>query len=139
MERVFKKEELQEVAVMFWELAGDRKIFAFEAEMGVGKTSLIAAISAQKKIHGSASSPTFSLINEYPYEEDGEQKLLIHMDLYRLRDEEEARQAGVEDYLYSGAVCLVEWPEKAPGLFPPETVTIRLTLLADGARKLIIS
>jgi tRNA threonylcarbamoyladenosine biosynthesis protein TsaE len=77
-------------------------------------------------------SPTFSIINEYS-SPDGK---IFHIDLYRLKDEEEAIRAGVEDCLYSGEICLVEWPQRAPGIFPPETVYISIDLIDRVTRKI---
>ena len=74
----------------------------------------------QKGVTSAVSSPTFSIINEYAYPGGS----LYHIDLYRLKDEEEAMRAGVEDCLYSGKICLVEWPERASGLFPENTVSV---------------
>ena len=71
------------------------------------------------------SSPTFSLINEYVTEVGVP---IFHIDLYRLQNEQEAREAGVEDILNSGQLCLVEWPEKAPGIFPEETLHLQLEI-----------
>jgi tRNA threonylcarbamoyladenosine biosynthesis protein TsaE len=85
--------------------------------MGAGKTTLIEAICAAKGVREHTSSPTFSIINQYGYTEDGEEKLIYHIDLYRLKDEEEIIQAGVEDCVYSGSLCMIEWPQKAPDLF----------------------
>ena len=74
-------------------------------------------------------SPTFSIINEYSYTENGTEKKIFHLDLYRLKDEEEAIQAGVEDCLYSDNICLVEWPEKAPGIFPEDTLHVYIEVI----------
>ena len=79
------------------------------------------------------TSPTFSLINEYRLPDGGS---IFHMDLYRIKDEEEARQAGIEDVLYSGAICFVEWPEKAPGIFPPDTLDVYLEALPGETRRI---
>jgi tRNA threonylcarbamoyladenosine biosynthesis protein TsaE len=92
-------------------------VFAVHGEMGAGKTTTIAALCRAKGVHDAVSSPTFSIINEYAYTEHGHLKKLFHIDLYRLRSAEEVIQAGVEDCVYSGAICFVEWPEKAPHLF----------------------
>ena len=123
MELQFSLDEIDQAAQSFWEQAGNHKVFAFHAPMGTGKTTFIAALCRAKGVSQLASSPTFSLINEYHTSNDGS---VFHIDLYRLRNEEEAREAGVEDTLYSGQICFVEWPEKAPGIFPPETLHIRL-------------
>jgi tRNA threonylcarbamoyladenosine biosynthesis protein TsaE len=84
------------------------------------------------------SSPTFSIINEYRYSTNGTEGKIYHMDLYRLRDEEEATTAGVEDVLYSGQICFVEWPEKAPGLFDTEVQHVTITPLSDTERLVTI-
>ena len=83
-------------------------------------------------------SPSFSIINEYAFEEDGREKIIYHIDLYRLKDEEEIIQAGVEDCVYSNEICFVEWPEKAPGIFPEGTMHLYLTLVNDKTRRLKI-
>ena len=74
--------------------------------------------------------------NEYSYRENGTEKKLFHLDLYRLKDEEEAVRAGIEDCLYSENICLVEWPEKAPGIFPPGTLHIYIQIIDSAERKL---
>jgi tRNA threonylcarbamoyladenosine biosynthesis protein TsaE len=79
------------------------------------------------------SSPTFSIINQYTADND---QTIYHMDLYRLKDENEAMNAGVEDCLYSGNICLVEWPGKAPGIFPDDTLHITISSVDDYTRKL---
>ena len=80
------------------------------------------------------SSPTYSIINEYGYD-DGK---MYHMDLYRLKDTEEAIQAGVEDALYSGNICLVEWPERAQELFPDDNVNVYLEVINDSTRNISV-
>jgi tRNA threonylcarbamoyladenosine biosynthesis protein TsaE len=87
-------------------------------------------------VRSTVSSPTFSVINEYRCDEAGVERVMHHIDLYRLKDEEEAVQAGVEDCLYSGRVCFVEWPGIAPGLFPSDTVWLLLEVEEGGMRRL---
>lgn len=123
MELYFSLSEIDQAAKAFWEQAGDYRVIAFHAPMGTGKTTFIAALCRAKGVTGPTSSPTFSLINEYTSSQGDP---IYHIDLYRLRDEEEARQAGVEEVLYSGHICLVEWPEKAPGIFPENTLQVVL-------------
>ncbi|MFD2918377.1 tRNA (adenosine(37)-N6)-threonylcarbamoyltransferase complex ATPase subunit type 1 TsaE [Terrimonas rubra] len=131
----FTLQNIQQAAAQFWSLAGDAKIFAFHAPMGTGKTTFIQQLCIAKGVQSVVSSPTFSIINEYVYDCNGTKRAIFHMDLYRLRDEAEAIQAGVEDTLYSGYICLVEWPEKAPALFPPGTVHVHLERInADTCR-----
>jgi tRNA threonylcarbamoyladenosine biosynthesis protein TsaE len=136
MEVVFGIKDINDVAENFWQRFNRPKVFALEGAMGAGKTTFIHALCEAKGVRGSVSSPTFSLINEYVYDEGGADRIMYHIDLYRLKDEAEAVQAGVEDCLYSGNICFVEWPGIAPGIFPPGTVHITLELTADGQRRL---
>src|SRR5215211_5600042 len=117
-------EDLPAFAKKFWKEQPNALVFAFHGEMGAGKTTLIAALCREKGSTDALSSPTFSIINEYVYQNSGTEEKIYHIDLYRLKDEEEVVAAGVEDCLYSGALCLVEWPEKAPHLFDERTVHV---------------
>src|SRR5690606_13223907 len=126
MNAVFQLKDIAQVAADFWKRFPTQKVFAFHAEMGVGKTTFIHALCEALEVKDAIGSPTFSIINEYSGRRNGQEVTIYHMDLYRLRDEEEAARAGVEDSLYSGAICLVEWPEKAAGLFPEETIHVHL-------------
>jgi tRNA threonylcarbamoyladenosine biosynthesis protein TsaE len=139
MELIFSLDDIKENATLFWKEAKGTKVFAFHGEMGAGKTTFIHALCDVKKVKDAVGSPTFSIINEYNYTEDGTEKKIYHIDLYRLKDEEEAMQAGVEDCFYSGYICLVEWPEKAPGLFPENTLHVYISLAGSQKRKLVIN
>jgi tRNA threonylcarbamoyladenosine biosynthesis protein TsaE len=130
--------ELNRFAEEFWKVVGTDKLFAFEGEMGAGKTTTIAAICHAKGVKEHVSSPTFSIINEYRYSEGKQEKKIFHIDLYRLKDEEDILQTGVDDCISSGEICFVEWPQKAPALLAgavkvniraneDETRTIRIT------------
>lgn len=130
---------IKEAAASFWKMAGPATVMAFHGEMGAGKTTFIHALCDVKQVTDTVGSPTFSIINQYSYTEDGLEKKLFHIDLYRLSDEEEALQAGVEDCLYSGDTCLVEWPERAAGLLPGDTLHIHITVIDSATRKLIIN
>ena len=129
-------DELQSFAASFWRYADGAKLFAFHGEMGAGKTTVISALCTYKGIKGAVSSPTFSIINEYSFEEDGQTKKVYHLDLYRLNSLEEIIQAGVEDCLYSGEICFVEWPEKAPELLNWETLHIYIEPLDKNVRSI---
>jgi len=122
------------MACVFWANAPDNRIYAFHGSMGAGKTSFIHALCTAKKVKENVSSPTFSIINEYSYPGG----ILYHLDLYRLKDEQEAIRAGVEDCLYSGQICLVEWPERAPGIFPEDSLEIFLDIQDENTRILSI-
>ena len=138
MELKFSLDTIKEIATRFWILTGDAKVFAFHGEMGSGKTTFIRALCEAKGVMEPVTSPTFSIINEYGYNDHGTDKKIFHMDLYRLKDEEEAAKAGIEDCLYSGNICLVEWPDRSPGIFPDDSVHIYLTILNSTQRKLRI-
>jgi tRNA threonylcarbamoyladenosine biosynthesis protein TsaE len=134
MELRFQLQEIEAAARFFWQQFPLRAVFAFHGDMGAGKTTFIHALCSIKGVTDTVGSPTFSIINEYRYE-GGK---IYHIDLYRLKDEEEAIRAGVEDVLYSGDICLVEWPDRAPGIFPPETIHLRLEPIDPDTRKITV-
>lgn len=139
MELSFTLDTIKDAAVSFWKIANDAGVCAFHGQMGAGKTTFIHALCDVKGVKDPVGSPTFSIINQYSYTEEGREKKLFHIDLYRLRDEEEAMRAGVEDCFYSGDTCLVEWPEKATGLLPGNTLHAELQVTGPASRRLIIS
>lgn len=112
-----------------------KKIILFHAGMGVGKTTFIKAIARQLGVRDMTSSPTFSLVNEY---EAANGDTLYHFDLYRLNSEEEAYDMGIDEYFYSGNVCLIEWPEKTPNLIPMDHTSITMKQMPDGRRHLTV-
>lgn len=133
MDLNFTLENIETAASEVLKKALAKRVFAFHGEMGAGKTTFIHALCNVMKVKGTVSSPTFSIINQYNTADDA---TVYHMDLYRLKDEQEALSAGVEDCLYSGNICLVEWPEKAPGIFPDDTLHVTITTAGTNARKL---
>lgn len=133
MEVIFALKNIGETATKFLADTAGYKVFALNGEMGAGKTTFIHALCEVMQVRDNISSPTFSIINQY---NTADGKLIYHMDLYRIKDENEAVQAGVEDCLYSGNTCFVEWPDKAPGLFPEETLHIVISSAGDNTRKL---
>lgn len=139
MEWIFSLDEINTVARDFWKTAAGKTVFAFHGPMGAGKTTFIHALCEAKAVKDVVGSPTFSIINEYAYSCEGTPKIIFHIDLYRLKDEEEAQRAGVEDVLHSGHICLVEWPERAPGIFPDGTVEVFIEVVDDKTRRLRIS
>lgn len=136
MEWQINIEELEDFARDFWQQFKEAKVFAFHGQMGAGKTTTIAALCRHKGVQDAVGSPTFSIINEYTY--DGGRKI-YHIDLYRLRDMEEIIQSGVEDAVYSGEICMVEWPGKAPELFDDSTIHVQISALDNGTRKVQVS
>ena len=135
MELVYSLENIDEAAEVIYHSMKGREILTFSGDMGAGKTTFIQALCRKMGIKGVTGSPTFSIINEY----ESDRGPVFHIDLYRCRDEEEAIRAGVEDCLYSGCVCLVEWPSKAPSLFPEETIRIAITDINGDRRKISIT
>ncbi|MDY0090061.1 MAG: tRNA (adenosine(37)-N6)-threonylcarbamoyltransferase complex ATPase subunit type 1 TsaE [Flavobacteriaceae bacterium] len=110
-----------------------KKVILFNGEMGAGKTTFIKALAKEIGVSDVISSPTFSLINEY---ETTNGEPVYHFDFYRLKNESEALDFGVEDYLYSGNYCFLEWPEKIRNLIPEEHTNIEIRLLENGNREL---
>ena len=133
MEFVFTMNAIKENALNLWQQYNLFKIWAFHGEMGAGKTTFIHALCEALQVHDVISSPTFAIINEYKSPMAG---TIYHMDWYRLKDEEEAIQAGIEDSLFSGNVCLIEWPEKAAGLLPEDTLHIHIETIDENTRRL---
>src|SRR5688572_20364893 len=136
MKWTFTLGEIGDVAADFIRHTGDLKVFALHGEMGAGKTTFVHAICDVLKVKSAVGSPTFSLVNEYVYPALSGEQQIFHIDLYRIRNEDEAMQAGIEDCLYSGALCFVEWPGKAPDIFPPRTAHVFISAENDGLRTL---
>jgi tRNA threonylcarbamoyladenosine biosynthesis protein TsaE len=133
MDVIFKLDEISNAAETVLATTKGYKVFALHGEMGAGKTTFIHALCKAMGITDIVTSPTFSIINEYNIL-GGE--IVYHMDLYRLKTSEEAINAGVEDCLYSGNRCLVEWPDRAPGIFPDETLHIKISVIGEKQRKI---
>lgn len=113
------------------EYVGHRKVIAFYAPMGAGKTTLITAILRAMGITELAGSPTYSLVNAYhaPYYGD-----VFHFDVYRIQSVEEAIDAGLEEIIYGGGVCLIEWAELIEPLLPEDTIRLTMSVNAAGER-----
>ena len=113
---------------------GDNDLIAFYAPMGAGKTTFITAVCRALGVEGDAvSSPTFSIVNEYRTN-DGES--IFHFDFYRITKISEALDIGFYDYIDSGCLCLMEWPENIEEILPDETVRVRISVDPDGSRVL---
>lgn len=136
MDMIFKLQEITTAASIFLKNIAPHKIIALHGEMGAGKTTFVHAACYQLGVKENMGSPTFSIINQYQTNSSG---IIYHIDLYRLKDEEEAIQAGVEDCFFSDNFCFVEWPEKAPGIFPDNTPHVTIVALNNDTRKLIIN
>ncbi|MCI4443342.1 MAG: tRNA (adenosine(37)-N6)-threonylcarbamoyltransferase complex ATPase subunit type 1 TsaE [Lentimicrobium sp.] len=132
MEITFSLDEINAVAQQILE-QNPNKVLLFNGEMGVGKTTLIKALTKEMGVNDVTSSPTFSLVNEY---QTATNQTVYHFDFYRLNHEVEALDMGADEYLYSGNWCFIEWGEKIPNLIPDLHSTISITLLSDGKRLL---
>ena len=135
MEIIFSLDDIDGAAKEFVEYSRNYSVFAFAGELGAGKTTLVNAICKQFEVKEAVTSPTYAIIQEYYFEE---RNIIYHIDLYRIKNIQEAIEAGVEDCLLSDAVCMVEWPERAIALFPPLTVYASLETLSPAVRKLIV-
>lgn len=133
MEVNFTLDQIQKTAEQLLANTGNYKVLAFHGEMGAGKTTFIHALCDAMQVEDVISSPTFSIINQY---NTAKGEIIYHMDLYRIKDENEAINAGVEDCLYSGNRCFVEWPDKAAGIFPDDALHITISSVDDNTRKL---
>ena len=123
-------EHINEAAQQFIENIGDHTVFAFYGKMGAGKTTFIKAICEALGVDDVITSPTFAIVNEYTAE-DGP---VYHFDFYRIKKLEEVYDMGFEDYFYSGALCLIEWPELIEEVLPEDTVKVSITENTDGSR-----
>lgn len=129
---------LPDAARRFAALMDQSTIFAFNGPMGAGKTTFIMALLRALGVDDDlAGSPSFSLINEY--RSDTTAELIYHFDLYRLESLEEAFDIGVEDYFDSGALCLIEWPERIADILPADTAIVDLTVNPDDSRTLTLT
>ncbi|MBO7286215.1 MAG: tRNA (adenosine(37)-N6)-threonylcarbamoyltransferase complex ATPase subunit type 1 TsaE [Alistipes sp.] len=136
MERVIEihsLDELDKVAEAVLASLDGRTVVAFDAPMGAGKTTLISRIAAALGCEDDVTSPTFAIVNQY----EGS-RTVYHFDMYRIERWEEALDFGSEEYLSSGELCLVEWPEKIEPLLPEDTMVVKIEILSDTARRFVI-
>ncbi len=133
MEITYSLDNLADIATQVLQKSKS-KIVLFYAEMGTGKTTLIKELANQLGSNIS-SSPTFSIVNEY---ETKQHDILYHFDFYRIEDENEAYDIGVEDYLHGNNWCFVEWPENVENLLPLDAQVITITTNVDETRTLCL-
>ena len=125
--------DIDRAAEEFLRKIGDRKLVAFFAPMGAGKTTFTTAICRALGVTDPVGSPTFAIVNEY-MRADGEP--MYHFDFYRINKLSEAMDIGLEDYLYSGCLCIMEWPENIEELLPEDTLRVDILVNPDGSRTL---
>ena len=124
-------ESIDAAAKEFAAALGENRIVAFYGSMGAGKTTFISALCRYFGVEDDVCSPTFTIVNEYRAA-DGDS--IFHFDFYRIDSLKEAVDIGFEEYLYSGSLCLIEWPEKVESLLPEETLNVKITATGDDSR-----
>lgn len=134
---LFDEQGKEVSALEILRLSEPHRVFAFDGQMGAGKTTFIKKLCDQMGSADVVNSPTFAIVNVYDVEQPyrGE---VYHFDCYRLKDIREALDFGAEEYLYSGNYCFIEWPEKIEALLPEDTVYVRITPLENGDRQLVV-
>lgn len=136
MEILLKNVEgIDKAAHEFIDAMGDRTIFAFYGKMGAGKTTFIKAVCEALGVKDVINSPTFAIVNEYMA---GNDEPIYHFDFYRIKRQEEVLDIGYEDYIDSGCVCFMEWPELIEDLLPEDAVKVSIDELPDGSRRIIL-
>ncbi|HMW98591.1 MAG TPA: tRNA (adenosine(37)-N6)-threonylcarbamoyltransferase complex ATPase subunit type 1 TsaE [Flavobacteriales bacterium] len=126
-----RADEAADLAAAMLNACKGRRVFAFQGELGTGKTTLIKALCDELGVAGGTSSPSFGIVNEYRTSGD---EPVYHFDLYRLKDAVELDGIGFMEYIDSGRYCFVEWPEVARNLLPSDAVRVRLKMAASGGR-----
>lgn len=131
MQKEYNLAQIEEIASAV--LAhSEHKIIAFHGDMGVGKTTLIKVLAKQLGVNELTNSPTFSIVNEYRTTND----VIYHFDCYRIEDEVEAYDIGIEDYLYSDAWCFIEWPERIENLLPDDITKVNIEKINEQLRSI---
>ena len=131
--------DLEDAMPRLADALGPRRKVALYGNLGAGKTTLVQAFCRWLGVHDTATSPTFSLVNEYGYMDTGGQPALVHhLDLYRLNSVQEALDIGIEELLYDPWYCFIEWPGIVEPLLPDDAAKIHLDMLSETARRLLI-
>ncbi len=132
--RINSLDAIGEAAEQFLKETAGHSVIAFYAPMGAGKTTFTTAICHKLGVSEDAvSSPTFSIVNEY---KTADKESVFHFDFYRINNIEEAFDIGFYDYIDSGSLCLIEWPENIESILPEETLKVHITVQGDGSRLL---
>lgn len=130
--RIKGLEDLEQGAREFIGLMGTHRVILFEGEMGVGKTTFIGALCRALGVADDISSPTFAIVNEY--ESATTSEIIYHFDCYRIENDEEALDMGIEDYFDSGRLCLIEWPDRIENFIPSDAMRVEIRELPGGER-----
>jgi len=135
MLKIKSLETIQESAKDFINQIGNNTIFAFNGNMGAGKTTFIKAICEVLGVKETINSPTFSIVNEY---EAADARIIYHFDCYRINKIQEALDLGAEEYLYSGNLCFIEWAENIAPILPDSIVNVDIEEMENGERNVVI-
>lgn len=130
--RIDNLDNIREAARRFVDAMGESTVIAFYGKMGAGKTTFIKAVCEELGVDDVITSPTFAIVNEYRSADSGE--LIYHFDFYRIKKLDEVYDMGYEDYFYSGALCLIEWPELIEELLPGDALKVTIAEAGDGSR-----
>lgn len=128
----FTLNNIEQAAEKFLQEIGDNRVIAFYAPMGTGKTTFIKAICDKLGVDETVTSPTFAIVNEYC---DAENNPVYHFDFYRIKKASEVADIGFDDYVYSGNLCLIEWPELIEDLLPEDTLRVTICECEDSSRE----
>jgi len=126
-------DDIDSAAKEFLGMIGDNKVFAFYGKMGAGKTTFIKAVCKQLGSSDVITSPTFAIVNEYT---SGDGSPIYHFDFYRIKKLEEVYDMGYEDYVYSGNLCFMEWPELIEEILPDDAVRVEISDIGANRREL---
>ncbi len=135
MNKTFSTSEIQQIAIEIIKNA-PTKTLCFYGEMGAGKTTLIKAIAKELDCKGNTSSPTFGIVNEYQNKDN--EIIAYHFDFYRIENENEALDIGIEDYFYTNKWVFIEWPEKISSFLPEDATNIKLKVISSNKRSISI-
>ena len=127
-------DKIADAAQEFVSQIGEKRVFAFYGGMGAGKTTFIKAVCDQLGVNDAVTSPTFAIVNEY----NSQMGPIYHFDFYRIKKASEVLDIGFDDYIYSGNLCLMEWPELIEDFLPEETTIVKIMEIENGMRKIII-
>ncbi|HIZ86779.1 MAG TPA: tRNA (adenosine(37)-N6)-threonylcarbamoyltransferase complex ATPase subunit type 1 TsaE [Candidatus Coprenecus pullistercoris] len=125
--------DLDRAAREFLKLTEGASVYAFYGSMGAGKTTFISAVCRVLEVEDEVASPTFTIVNEYL---TGDGRPVYHFDFYRIEKISEALDIGYEEYMDSGELCFMEWPEKIEPILPDDALKVYISENADGSRTL---
>lgn len=134
---IYKLTDIQFAAEWVLNAIGHHKVLALYADMGAGKTTLVTEIMKLLGTEDNVSSPTYAIVNEY-HTRHPEFPIVYHLDLYRLKDTDEVLSLPIENYLDSGHLCIIEWPQLAEPFFEDDVLKISIQQMDDGSRKILI-